>query len=98
MLAKYMDESRVDPDGDLVPHDTVAAMDTRRKQLKEAGQKVSFTHLIAYAIARAGTESDARDSPPLRGSATAGRRPIDDGGGEPRASRSTSRSSDGSRR
>ena len=28
----------------------------RRKQLKEAGQRVSFTHLIAYAIARAATE------------------------------------------
>ena len=30
---------------------TVTAMDGRRKELKEAGQKVSFTHLIAYAIA-----------------------------------------------
>ena len=31
-------------------------LDARRKQLKEAGHKVSFTHLIAYAIARAATE------------------------------------------
>src|SRR6185295_4434269 len=46
---------------------------------KEAGQKVSFTHLIAYAIARAGTESmpvmahhfEQRDGKPFR---------IDDGG------------------
>ena len=32
-------------------------MDGRRGQLKAAGHKVSFTHLIAYAIAKAGTES-----------------------------------------
>ena len=31
-------------------------MDGRRKQLKGAGHKVSFTHLIAYAIGLAGTE------------------------------------------
>src|SRR5205085_10947052 len=28
----------------------------RRRQLKDAGHRVSFTHLIAYAIARAATE------------------------------------------
>ena len=32
------------------------SLDARRKELKNAGQKVSFTHLIAYAIARAATE------------------------------------------
>ncbi len=35
---------------------TVSALDARRKQLKDAGQKVSFTHLIAYAIAKAATD------------------------------------------
>src|SRR5208283_4514998 len=35
---------------------TVTALDARRKQLKDAGHRVSFTHLIAYAIARVGTE------------------------------------------
>src|SRR6185312_586708 len=32
---------------------TVTTMDGRRKQLKDAGLRVSFTHLIAYAIALA---------------------------------------------
>ena len=32
---------------------TVTALDARRRELKAAGRKVSFTHLIAYAIARA---------------------------------------------
>jgi 2-oxoglutarate dehydrogenase E1 component len=49
-------------------------MDGRRKQLKEAGQKVSFTHLIAYAIAKAGTDDmpvmahhfEERDGKPAR--------------------------------
>ncbi|HXM87227.1 MAG TPA: multifunctional oxoglutarate decarboxylase/oxoglutarate dehydrogenase thiamine pyrophosphate-binding subunit/dihydrolipoyllysine-residue succinyltransferase subunit, partial [Solirubrobacteraceae bacterium] len=31
----------------------VTTLDARRKQLKAGGRKVSFTHLIAYAIARA---------------------------------------------
>ena len=35
---------------------TVTAMDARRAELKGAGHKISFTHLIAYAIARAATE------------------------------------------
>ena len=34
---------------------SVTTLDARRKQLKAAGQKVSFTHLIAYAIARVAT-------------------------------------------
>ncbi|MBI5106859.1 MAG: 2-oxo acid dehydrogenase subunit E2, partial [Solirubrobacterales bacterium] len=53
MLAKYMDESREIPTATSFRTITVTAMDHRRKQLKEAGQKVSFTHLIAYAIALA---------------------------------------------
>jgi 2-oxoglutarate dehydrogenase E1 component len=74
MLAKYMDESRSIPTATSFRTITVTAMDGRRKQLKEAGQKVSFTHLIAYAIARAGTEElpvmahtfEERDGKPFR--------------------------------
>ena len=55
MLAKYMDESRSIPTATSFRTITVTVMDGRRKQLKEAGQKVSFTHLIAYAIAKSGT-------------------------------------------
>jgi 2-oxoglutarate decarboxylase len=54
MLARYMDESRAIPTATSFRTIAVTAMDTRRKQLKAAGQKVSFTHLIAYAIAQAG--------------------------------------------
>ena len=53
MLARYMDESRAIPTATSFRTITVTTMDTRRKQLKAAGQKVSFTHLIAYAIAQA---------------------------------------------
>src|SRR4051794_20115183 len=51
MLAKYMDESRSIPTATSFRTLTVTAMDARRKELKAAGEKVSFTHLIAYAIA-----------------------------------------------
>ncbi|HEX8086292.1 MAG TPA: multifunctional oxoglutarate decarboxylase/oxoglutarate dehydrogenase thiamine pyrophosphate-binding subunit/dihydrolipoyllysine-residue succinyltransferase subunit [Solirubrobacteraceae bacterium] len=53
MLARYMDESRQIPTATSFRTITVTAMDGRRKELKAAGQKVSFTHLIAYAIALA---------------------------------------------
>ncbi|CAB4875681.1 unannotated protein [freshwater metagenome] len=56
MLARYMDESRSIPTATSFRTMTVTAMDGRRGQLKAAGEKVSFTHLIAYAIARAATE------------------------------------------
>ncbi len=56
MLARYMDESRAIPTATSFRTFTVTNLDTRRKQLKAAGQKVSFTHLIAHAIARAATE------------------------------------------
>jgi 2-oxoglutarate decarboxylase len=56
MLARYMDESRSIPTATSFRTVTVTTLDGRRKQLKEAGKKVSFTHLIAYAIARAATE------------------------------------------
>ena len=51
-----MDESRSIPTATSFRTLTVTALDARRKQLKAAGQKVSFTHLIAYAIARAATD------------------------------------------
>ncbi|HYI18570.1 MAG TPA: 2-oxo acid dehydrogenase subunit E2, partial [Solirubrobacteraceae bacterium] len=56
MLARYMDESRSVPTATSFRTIAVTTLDARRKQLKEAGHKVSFTHLIAYAIARAATE------------------------------------------
>ena len=56
MLARYMDESRAIPTATSFRTLTVTNLDSRRKQLKEAGQRVSFTHLIAFAIARAATE------------------------------------------
>ncbi|HKH19067.1 MAG TPA: multifunctional oxoglutarate decarboxylase/oxoglutarate dehydrogenase thiamine pyrophosphate-binding subunit/dihydrolipoyllysine-residue succinyltransferase subunit [Solirubrobacteraceae bacterium] len=56
MLARYMDESRQIPTATSFRTITVSMLDARRKQLKEAGHRVSFTHLIAYAIARAATE------------------------------------------
>ena len=56
MLARYMDESRAIPTATSFRTLTVTTLDSRRKQLKEAGHRVSFTHLIAFAIARAATE------------------------------------------
>ncbi len=56
MLAKYMDESRSIPTATSFRTMTVTVLDGRRRELKAAGQKVSFTHLIAYAIAQAATE------------------------------------------
>src|SRR3954469_17007420 len=56
MLARYMDESRAIPTATSFRTLTVSVLDWRRKQLKEAGHRVSFTHLIAHAIARAATE------------------------------------------
>src|SRR4051794_15140614 len=56
MLARYMDESRQIPTATSFRTITVTNLDARRKQLKAAGHKVSFTHLIAHAIARAATE------------------------------------------
>jgi 2-oxoglutarate dehydrogenase E1 component len=55
-LARYMDESRSIPTATSFRTITVTTLDSRRKQLKEAGQRVSFTHLIAYAIARVATD------------------------------------------
>ena len=55
-LARYMDESRSIPTATSFRTLTVTVLDDRRKQLKGAGYRVSFTHLIAYAIARVATE------------------------------------------
>jgi 2-oxoglutarate decarboxylase len=58
-LARYMDDSRSIPTATSFRTLTVTTLDARRKQLKSAGRKVSFTHLIAYAIARVATEEMA---------------------------------------
>ena len=55
-LARYMDQSRSIPTATSFRTMTVTTLDERRKQLKNAGRKVSFTHLIAHAIARVATE------------------------------------------
>jgi 2-oxoglutarate dehydrogenase E1 component len=52
-LARYMEQSREIPTATSFRTLTVSALDARRGELKQAGRKVSFTHLIAYAIARA---------------------------------------------
>ncbi len=56
MLARYMDQSRSIPTATSFRTLTVTVLDSRRRELKAAGRRVSFTHLIAYAIARAATE------------------------------------------
>src|SRR3954471_4466626 len=56
MLARYMDESRAIPTATSFRTITVTNLDARRRQLKDAGHRVSFTHLIAHAVARAATE------------------------------------------
>ncbi len=52
-LARYMEQSRKIPTATSFRTFTVTMLDGRRKELKAAERKVSFTHLIAYAIARA---------------------------------------------
>jgi multifunctional 2-oxoglutarate metabolism enzyme len=52
-LARYMEESRSIPTATSFRTLTVSVLDARRRELKAASRKVSFTHLIAYAIARA---------------------------------------------
>jgi 2-oxoglutarate dehydrogenase E1 component len=58
MLARYMDESRSIPTATSFRTLTVTTLDARRRELKAAGKRVSFTHLIAYAIAQAGGEME----------------------------------------
>ncbi len=49
-LARFMNESRTIPTATSFRTLPVAVLDARRKALKAAGQKLSFTHLIAWAI------------------------------------------------
>jgi 2-oxoglutarate decarboxylase len=56
MLARYMDESRSIPTATSFRTLTVTTLDGRRRELKAAGRKVSFTHLIAFAIAQSAAE------------------------------------------
>jgi 2-oxoglutarate decarboxylase len=55
-LARYMDQSRSIPTATSFRTLTVTALDARRRELKAGARKVSFTHLIAYAIARAAAD------------------------------------------
>jgi len=56
VLARYMEQSRSVPTATSLRTMTVTAMDARRRELKAADHKISFTHLIGYAIARAATD------------------------------------------
>jgi 2-oxoglutarate dehydrogenase E1 component len=56
-LARYMEQSRSIPTATSFRTLTVTTLDARRRELKSAGKRVSYTHLIAYAIARAAQES-----------------------------------------
>ena len=58
-LARYMDESRSIPTATSFRTLTVSVLEQRRAQLKAGGHRVSFTHLIAYAIARVATDDMA---------------------------------------
>jgi 2-oxoglutarate dehydrogenase E1 component len=57
-LVKFMNDSRSIPTATSFRTLPVDLLDSRRKALKEAGKKLSFTHLIAWAIVQA-----ARDMP-----------------------------------
>ncbi|HEX6459234.1 MAG TPA: 2-oxo acid dehydrogenase subunit E2, partial [Thermoleophilaceae bacterium] len=55
-LARFMNESRSIPTATSFRNLTVDELDARRKALKGAGKKLSFTHLIAWAIVEAARE------------------------------------------
>jgi multifunctional 2-oxoglutarate metabolism enzyme len=55
-LARYMEQSRAIPTATSFRTLTVTVLDARRRELKAAGKRVSYTHLIAWAIARAARE------------------------------------------
>ena len=72
-LARYMEQSLTIPTATSFRTLTVTVLDARRRELKAAERKVSFTHLIAYAIARAaqdmpvmGNHFEAIDGKPNR--------------------------------
>ena len=56
-LARYMEQSRSIPTATSFRTLTVTTLDARRRELKGAGKRVSYTHLIAWAIARAAQDS-----------------------------------------
>ena len=76
MLAKAMDESREVPTATSFRTIAVDTLDAKRKALngllKERGMKVSFTHLVAWAIVQAAKEHPVMAAG-LRASATASR-------------------------
>ena len=55
-LARFMDESRSIPTATSFRTLAVDVLDARRKELKAAGKKLGFTHLIAWAIVQAARE------------------------------------------
>ncbi len=55
-LARYMEQSLSIPTATSFRTLTVSVLDARRRELKAAGQRVSYTHLVAYAIALAAQE------------------------------------------
>ena len=55
-LARYMSQSLAIPTATSFRTLPVTMLDARRQELKAAGRRVSFTHLIAYAIAQAAEE------------------------------------------
>jgi multifunctional 2-oxoglutarate metabolism enzyme len=55
-LVRFMDESRSIPTATSFRTLNVDVLDGRRKELKVSGKKLSFTHLIAWAIVKAAGE------------------------------------------
>ena len=55
-LARFMDESRSIPTATSFRTVPVDVLDARRKDLKSVGKKLSYTHLIAWAIVQAARE------------------------------------------
>jgi 2-oxoglutarate decarboxylase len=52
-LARFMDESRSIPTATSFRTLSVDVLDARRQELKAAGKRLSFTHLIAWAVVQA---------------------------------------------
>jgi 2-oxoglutarate dehydrogenase E1 component len=72
-LAKFMDQSRSIPTATSFRTLEVDKLDQRRGALKAAGRKISFTHIIAWAIVKAAQEMpvmahsfEERDGKPFR--------------------------------
>ena len=55
-LVRFMDESRSIPTATSFRTLPVDVLDARRKDLKAAGKKLSFTHLIAWAVVQAAVD------------------------------------------